>query len=57
MSDPNDATAELRSRVYRALAYAPSYVGWKVWLYARSLGARGATPWVRTARAPDPGAP
>ena len=37
-------------RVYRALAYAPSYVGWKVWLYARSLGARGATPWVRTER-------
>jgi hypothetical protein len=37
-------------RVYRALAYAPGYVGWKVWLYARSLGARGATPWVRTER-------
>jgi hypothetical protein len=37
-------------RVYRALAYAPGYVGWKVWLYARSLGARGSTPWVRTER-------
>ena len=37
-------------RVYRALAYAPSYVGWKVWLYARSMVARGDGPWVRTAR-------
>jgi hypothetical protein len=39
-------------RVYRALAYAPSYVGWKVWLYVRSLGARGNSPWIRTARQP-----
>ncbi|MCC7369037.1 MAG: glycosyltransferase [Chloroflexi bacterium] len=37
-------------RVYRALAYAPTYVGWKVWLYARSLAARGSGPWIRTAR-------
>jgi cellulose synthase/poly-beta-1,6-N-acetylglucosamine synthase-like glycosyltransferase len=37
-------------RVYRALAYAPAYVGWKVWLYARSAAARGAAPWIRTAR-------
>jgi cellulose synthase/poly-beta-1,6-N-acetylglucosamine synthase-like glycosyltransferase len=37
-------------RVYRALAYAPAYVGWKVWLYARSLVARGSAPWVRTER-------
>jgi hypothetical protein len=37
-------------RVYAALAYAPTYVGWKVWLYARSMLARGDGPWVRTAR-------
>jgi hypothetical protein len=37
-------------RIYAALAYAPTYVGWKVWLYARSLAARGDGPWVRTAR-------
>ena len=37
-------------RVYRALAYAPAYIGWKVWLYGRSVGARGTSPWVRTAR-------
>ena len=41
-------------RVYRALAYAPGYIGWKVWLYGRSLGARGAAPWVRTERVPSP---
>src|SRR4051812_23952688 len=35
-------------RVYRALAYAPVYVGWKVWLYARSLTSRGSAPWIRT---------
>lgn len=39
-------------RVYQALAYAPGYVGWKAWLYARSLGARGVAPWIRTARSP-----
>jgi cellulose synthase/poly-beta-1,6-N-acetylglucosamine synthase-like glycosyltransferase len=37
-------------RVYRALAYAPAYIGWKAWLYGRSVGARGTSPWVRTAR-------
>jgi len=31
--------------VYRALAYAPGYVGWKVWLYAHSFAARGEAPW------------
>jgi hypothetical protein len=40
-------------RVYRALAYAPAYVGWKVWLYGRSVIARGAAPWIRTARTPS----
>jgi cellulose synthase/poly-beta-1,6-N-acetylglucosamine synthase-like glycosyltransferase len=40
-------------RVYRALAYAPSYIGWKLWLYARSLAARGSSLWVRTARASE----
>ena len=39
-------------RVYRALAYAPGYIAWKVWLYARSLTARGSAPWIRTARTP-----
>ncbi|MGE3267403.1 MAG: glycosyltransferase family 2 protein [Chloroflexota bacterium] len=39
-------------RVYRALAYAPAYIGWKVWLYGRSLAARGASAWVRTSRTP-----
>jgi cellulose synthase/poly-beta-1,6-N-acetylglucosamine synthase-like glycosyltransferase len=39
-------------RIYRALAYAPAYIGWKVWLYGRSLGARGAAQWIRTARVP-----
>jgi cellulose synthase/poly-beta-1,6-N-acetylglucosamine synthase-like glycosyltransferase len=39
-------------RIYRALAYAPPYIGWKVWLYGRSLGARGAAQWIRTARVP-----
>jgi hypothetical protein len=37
-------------RVYRALAYAPAYVGWKVWLYGRSMAARGTAAWIRTAR-------
>ena len=41
-------------RVYTALAYAPPYVGWKLWLYGRSLTARGASAWVRTARTPAP---
>jgi len=47
------ALVEAPWRVYRALAYAPAYVGWKAWLYGRSLGARGAAPWVRTARTPS----
>ncbi len=37
-------------RVYRSLAYAPGYIGWKVVLYGRSLGAKGGGAWVRTAR-------
>jgi cellulose synthase/poly-beta-1,6-N-acetylglucosamine synthase-like glycosyltransferase len=47
------ALARAPWRVYRALAYAPGYIGWKVWLYGRSLGARGVTPWVRTERVPS----
>jgi cellulose synthase/poly-beta-1,6-N-acetylglucosamine synthase-like glycosyltransferase len=39
-------------RVYRALAYAPGYIAWKVWLYGRSLAARGDAPWIRTTRTP-----
>jgi len=37
-------------RVYRALTYAPAYVAWKVWLYARAIVTRGAGRWIRTAR-------
>jgi cellulose synthase/poly-beta-1,6-N-acetylglucosamine synthase-like glycosyltransferase len=37
-------------RVYLALAYAPTYVAWKFWVYARSFVARGDGPWVRTTR-------
>ena len=44
-------------RVYRALGYAPAYVGWKVWLYARSLTARGTAPWIRTERRTSPPSP
>lgn len=39
-------------RVYKALAYAPPYIGWKLWLYGRSLMARGTSAWVRTERTP-----
>ncbi len=38
---------------YLALAYAPIYILWKVWLYARALASGGSAPWVRTARAPQ----
>ena len=41
-------------RVYRSLAYAPGYIGWKVWLYGRSLGAKGGGAWIRTERNPSP---
>jgi len=37
-------------RVYRSLAYAPGYIGWKVCLYGRSLAAKGGGAWVRTER-------
>jgi 1,2-diacylglycerol 3-beta-glucosyltransferase len=40
-------------RVYQSLAYAPGYIGWKLWLYARSIMARGDAAWVRTARTPE----
>jgi hypothetical protein len=39
-------------RVYRALAHAPTYIVWKVWLYVRSVGARGTAEWIRTTRVP-----
>lgn len=35
---------------YAALASAPIYVAWKVWLYARSMLTARASTWVRTAR-------
>jgi hypothetical protein len=44
-------------RAYRSLAYAPGYIGWKAWLYGRSLAARGSGPWIRTARVTSPPAP
>ncbi|MDP8921285.1 MAG: glycosyltransferase family 2 protein, partial [Chloroflexota bacterium] len=42
--------ARAPSRAYRALAYAPPYIAWKVALYGRALVARGALPWQRTKR-------
>jgi len=39
-------------RVYRALAYAPLYMLWKVGLYLRVLGNTRSTRWIRTARTP-----
>jgi cellulose synthase/poly-beta-1,6-N-acetylglucosamine synthase-like glycosyltransferase len=35
---------------YAALASAPVYVAWKLWLYARSILTARASTWVRTAR-------
>jgi cellulose synthase/poly-beta-1,6-N-acetylglucosamine synthase-like glycosyltransferase len=45
------------ARTYVALAYAPAYVLWKVWIYLRAAVSGGSGPWVRTARtAPVPAA-
>ena len=35
---------------YRSLAYAPTYIAWKVLLYARSLVGGGSNPWIRRRR-------
>lgn len=43
--------------VYRALIFAPLYVGWKLWLFARALVGPGSTEWVRTDRAVSAGSP
>jgi cellulose synthase/poly-beta-1,6-N-acetylglucosamine synthase-like glycosyltransferase len=53
------ALARVRApwRVYGALAYAPAYIGWKVWLYARAVLTRGAGRWIRTARTETPPPP
>jgi cellulose synthase/poly-beta-1,6-N-acetylglucosamine synthase-like glycosyltransferase len=40
----------LRPRSYLALAHAPGYVLWKVWLYARELVRRTDSAWTRTTR-------
>ncbi len=37
-------------QVYRALLYAPLFVGWKLWLYVRVLLGLDQGGWVRTAR-------
>jgi cellulose synthase/poly-beta-1,6-N-acetylglucosamine synthase-like glycosyltransferase len=37
-------------RLYLALAYAPVYVLWKLWLYVGALTRPGGAAWVRTAR-------
>jgi 1,2-diacylglycerol 3-beta-glucosyltransferase len=38
---------------YAALAAAPLYITWKLWLYTRALSGAGASEWVRTARTPN----
>lgn len=40
-------------RTYRALAYAPVYLAWKLALYATALVMPRSQAWVRTARTPD----
>ena len=37
-------------QIYKALLYAPGFVFWKIWLYARILLGRDKDGWVRTAR-------
>ena len=37
-------------KIYKALLYAPVFVVWKIWLYARIILGRGQKEWVRTAR-------
>jgi cellulose synthase/poly-beta-1,6-N-acetylglucosamine synthase-like glycosyltransferase len=36
--------------MYGALAYAPPYIGWKVWQYGKALAARSPLRWIKTAR-------
>lgn len=38
--------------VYRALAFAPLLVGWKLWLYVRLVAGGSPREWQRTQRAP-----
>ncbi len=38
------------ARVYRSLALAPAYIGWKLVLYGRAAVAGRSGPWIRTAR-------
>jgi cellulose synthase/poly-beta-1,6-N-acetylglucosamine synthase-like glycosyltransferase len=38
------------ARVYRALAYAPIYIAWKLALYGRALVSTRTMSWIRTAR-------
>lgn len=42
--------ARVPRRVYQALLYAPLFIAWKLWLYARVLLGRDRDGWVRTAR-------
>jgi cellulose synthase/poly-beta-1,6-N-acetylglucosamine synthase-like glycosyltransferase len=51
------ALARAPWRVYRALTYAPAYIGWKAWLYGQAMVTRGTGRWVRTARGPLPPTP
>ena len=37
-------------KIYKALFYAPAFIVWKIWLYARVLLGRNQDEWVRTAR-------
>lgn len=42
--------AQAPAEVYRALLYAPGFMIWKIWLYAKILVSRSDDSWVRTAR-------
>jgi len=44
------ALARIPRQVYRALAFAPAFVVWKIWLYLRVIFMRRPETWVRTTR-------
>jgi hypothetical protein len=41
-------------RIYCALIYAPIYLMWKIWVYARAFAMPRSQRWVRTQRTPAP---
>lgn len=42
--------ADAPAEVYKALLYAPGFMIWKIWLYAKVILKRSDDSWVRTAR-------